>query len=131
MTRGLIFGAFDPLHYGHVRLMRRAKEYCKELYVITESNEIIHEEKGRDAFTSEADRVQDIKGIKYADYVFMRDDEFNRKYWFDMVQPTVIFYGSDWKDKDHVAKHWGAEVIYLPRTPDIDSTKLRKCSHHT
>ncbi len=131
MSRGLIFGAFDPLHYGHIRLMRRAKKHCTELYVVTESNGIILREKNRKAFTSEGDRVRDIKGVVYPDHVFMRDEEFGRRYWFDLVKPDKIFYGTDWEGRDHEAKHWGAEVVYLPRTPEIDSTKLRQCNHHT
>lgn len=123
---GLVFGAFDPLHYGHIRLLKRASGMCKTLYACTETNEIIKTEKNRDAFTSEESRLDDLMGIRYLNGVYMRGNGLSRRDIVNKVKPDVLFLGSDWRDKDWEGKHFGIRVEYLERTPDVSSTLLRE-----
>lgn len=79
--KALIFGAFDPLHFGHIRLFKKAGEIAEQVYACTESDDIIRNDKHRDPFTSELERVEDLKGIKYLEDVGIRTPEQNRDYW--------------------------------------------------
>lgn len=123
---GLIFLAGDPLHYGHIRLFKRAKEICYNVYAITESDGIILKEKGRKPFTTSRQRVEDLKGIKYIKEAFCRTKKKDRKYWVDKLKPDVLILGSDYRHKDWVGKKLGIKIVYFPRTEGISSTLLRK-----
>jgi len=123
--RALIFGAYDPLHYGHIRLFKRAKKIAKKVYACTESDEIIFAEKGRYPFTSEYERVEDLKGIKYLSGVSIRRYRKNRDYWVKYYKPDVLILGSDWKDKKWEGENLGVKIIYFPRTKNISSTYIR------
>lgn len=122
---GLVFGKFDPLHFGHIRLFRRAKRYCEILYACTESDGVIEKEQSRKAFTKQRERIADLYGVKYLSGVYCRTKTEDRKNIIDKVKPDVLFLGSDWKDKDWEGKHFGIKIIYLKRTPEISSTYLR------
>lgn len=123
--RGLVFGALDPLHFGHIRLFRRAKEVCREVYACTESDEIIRKAKGREPFTTEMERMQDLEGIKYLSGVFIRTEERNRDYIVGIIEPDVLILGSDYIDKEWEGRKLGIEIIYFPYTHAISSTFLR------
>lgn len=33
MQRGITYGTFDLLHYGHINLLRHTKQHCKIVYL--------------------------------------------------------------------------------------------------
>lgn len=124
-SRGLVFGAFDPLHFGHIRLFKKASEVCDSLYACTESDKIIKRDKGRDPFTTEQNRVEDLLGVKYLDDVAIRTDEMDRGYWAEHYVADVLFLGGDWKGKKWEGEKLGIPIVYFPYTNEITSTFIR------
>ncbi|AQW21678.1 glycerol-3-phosphate cytidylyltransferase [Lentilactobacillus curieae] len=124
MKKVITYGTFDLLHKGHVRLLKRAKELGDHLTVCLSSDEF-NAEKGKKAYTSYEDRKYILEAIKYVDEVI---PEFN---WDQKISDVVdnhidtFVMGDDWKGKFDFLKDY-CEVIYLPRTEGISTTKIKE-----
>lgn len=123
MRRVITYGTFDTLHYGHIRLLRRARELGDFLIVALSSDEF-NALKGKQARFSWEDRKADLEGVRYVDMV-VREDNWEQK-TLDVTSYNVDVFtmGDDWVGKFDFLKPQ-CEVIYLPRTPDISSTMIR------
>ena len=68
MKRVLTYGTFDLLHYGHIRLLKRAAEYGDYLIVAASTDEF-NSLKGKRAFHDYATRKMMLEAIRYVDLV--------------------------------------------------------------
>lgn len=68
-------GFFNPLHVGHINLIREAKELGDFLVVIVNNDDQV-KLKGSTPFMSEKERTEIIKSLKYVDDVFLSIDAF-------------------------------------------------------
>lgn len=130
--KGLVWGAWDGLHVGHLNLLRRAKERCKELYVGVNADEYIEEIKGHQPIYSYKQRCEaiDLYAWQFVDATFTQNlSRITKQSAVDKLQPDVIFVGDDWKNKDWDGEKLGIPVIYLPRTKGISSSILREKLH--
>jgi glycerol-3-phosphate cytidylyltransferase len=126
MKRVLTYGTYDLLHYGHIRLLKRAKELGDYLIVALSTDEF-NELKGKKAYHNYETRKKMLEAIRYVDLVIPEknwDQKIDdvKKYYVDV---TVM--GDDWKgnDKFEELKEY-CDVIYLPRTEGISTTKIKK-----
>lgn len=94
MTKVLVFGAFDPLHEGHLNFFKQAKKYGDYLVVIVARNINIERMKGHLPQFDEMDRKLFVEKSKMADKVFLgkRDNPFQSIIDQD---PDVICLGYD------------------------------------
>ena len=67
-------GYFNPLHIGHINLMRDAKKLGDFLIVIVNNDEQV-KVKGSTPFMPEAERMEIVKAIKYVDDIFLSIDK--------------------------------------------------------
>lgn len=123
--RGLLFGVFDPLHYGHVRLFQACKALCDELYVVVRTDEHIRAYKQREPFIPEQDRVNDVAGVVGEQYTILDHgnigwDAFAR--WQKELGADVFFASIENQDKVKLP----VPVIYMDRTPGVSSSQLRQ-----
>lgn len=126
MKRILTYGTYDLLHYGHIRLLKRAKELGDYLIVALSTDEF-NAIKGKKAYHNYETRKKMLEAIRYVDLV-IPENNWNqkiddvKKYYVDV---TVM--GDDWKgnDKFEELKEY-CDVIYLPRTEGISTTKIKK-----
>lgn len=125
MKRVLTYGTFDLLHYGHINILRRAKQLGDYLVVALSTDEF-NAEKGKKAYHSYETRKKMLEAIRYVDLVIPErsweqkiDDVKN--YHID-----VVVMGSDWagSDKFDYLKEY-CEVVYLERTPGISTTQIK------
>jgi len=126
MKRVLTYGTFDLLHYGHIRLLKRAKELGDYLIVALSTDEF-NAIKGKKAYHNYETRKKMLEAIRYVDlvipeYTWEQKIDDVKKYYVDV---TVM--GDDWEGnpKFELLREY-CDVVYLPRTEGISTTKIKK-----
>lgn len=69
MRRAITYGTFDLLHYGHINLLKRAKEYGDYLVVGLSTNEFNMQKKNKKYYFDYEKRKQLLEAIRYVDLV--------------------------------------------------------------
>ncbi|MFK5705651.1 glycerol-3-phosphate cytidylyltransferase [Ligilactobacillus sp. LYQ112] len=123
MKRVLTYGTFDLLHRGHVRLLERAAALGDELTVGLSTDEF-NRIKGKHAYMSYADREYILKAIRYVDRVIPERSWDQKVVDVQRYHIDTFVMGDDWQGKFDFLKDY-CEVIYLPRTQDISTTKIK------
>ncbi len=124
MKRVITYGTFDLLHYGHIELLRRAKEQGDYLIVALSTDEF-NAGKDKRAYFSWGDRKRMLEAIRYVDLV-IPEEAWEQK--VDDVQNyhvDTFVMGDDWTGKFDFLKPY-CEVVYLPRTPEISTTQIKQ-----
>lgn len=124
MKKVITYGTFDLLHKGHIRLLKRAKELGDHLTVCVSSDEF-NAEKGKRAYTSYEDRKYILEAIRYVDEVIPEttwDQKIKDVQKYDI---DTFVMGDDWKGKFDFLEEY-CEVVYLPRTEGVSTTKIKK-----
>ena len=126
---GLALGVFDFCHEGHANLLRRAAERCDRLVVGVHTDAAVRDYKGVQPANSELERAAAIRELGLAAEVVVGSDRtaLCRRY-----RISCVFHGDDW-DPATYRRHWGedllgelgVELVMLPHTAGIDSTRLR------
>ena len=126
LRRVLTYGTYDLLHYGHVRLLRRAAQLGDYLVVGLSTDEF-NALKGKSSFYSYGVRKEMLESIRYVDLVIPEEcweqkvDDI-KKYGID-----VVVMGSDWAhDPRFDALKEYCEVVYLDRTDNISTTEVKQ-----
>jgi len=122
--RIITYGTFDMFHIGHLKLLQRLKSLGDEL-IVGVSSDGFNEIKGKKVMIPYIQRAEIIKNIKCVDTVISENNweqkiEDIKKYNID-----IFAIGDDWKGKFDFLKPY-CEVVYLERTKDISTTKLKK-----
>ena len=125
MKRVITYGTFDLLHYGHINLLRRAKQYGDYLIVALSTDEFNWEQKHKKSYFPYEQRKQLLESIRYVDLVIPEeswDQKANdvREYHID-----TFIMGNDWEGKFDFLKDQ-CEVVYLERTPEISTTQIKE-----
>ena len=122
-------GVYDCFHFGHLKILERAKKLGDVLIVGVVEDYAVTEQKGagRPVIPFEQ-RVAIINGLRCVDYVF-RLTRFNPLPAF-IANPEINVYVKG-EDQDHidlteVIKRYSPVVVMLERTKDISTTKIVK-----
>lgn len=126
MKRVITYGTFDLLHYGHINLFKRAKELGDYLIVAVSTDKFNSVEKNKKAYFSFEERKQFVEAISYVDMVIPEESWEQKISDINKYDIDVFVIGDDWKGKFDYLRNEGIEVVYLPRTPNISSSLIRK-----
>ena len=124
MKRVITYGTFDLLHYGHVNILRRAKEYGDYLIVAISTDEFNWNEKKKKCYFSSEQRKQLVESIRYVDLVIPEESWEQKIEDVKMYKVDTFVMGDDWKGKFDFLKKY-CDVVYLPRTPEISTTQIK------
>ena len=126
MKKVLTYGTYDLLHYGHIRLLKRAKELGDYL-VVAISTDAFNAIKPQPASYDYETRKKMVEAIRYVDEV-IPENTWEQK--IDDVKNNnidVVVMGSDWKDNEKFEKlRPYCDVVYLDRTEGISTTKIKE-----
>ena len=130
MKRVLTYGTFDLLHYGHIRLLKRAKELGDYLIVALSTDEF-NAVKGKKAFHNYETRKMMLEAIRYVDLIIPEENweqklDDVKKYYVD-----VVVMGSDWADSDKFdyLKDY-CDLVFLDRTEGVSTTQIKEALSH-
>lgn len=124
MKRVITYGTFDLFHEGHYNLLKRAKALGDYL-IVGVTTEHYDEQRGKiNIMDPLLKRVENVKNSGFADEIIIEDHEGQKVEDIQKYQVDIFTLGSDWRGAFDYLKPY-CEVVYLERTPDISSTKLR------
>lgn len=124
---GYLSGTFDLFHYGHLALLRRAKEQCDYLIVGVHPNA---NHKAKKTFIPFEERMAVVGGCRYVDKVVescLEDSDAWDKHHYD-----ILFVGSDYKGTERFRRYEeyfadkGVEIMYFDYTQGTSSTQIRE-----
>lgn len=123
MKKVITYGTFDLLHWGHIRLLERARSLGDYLIVATSTDEF-NALKHKEAYHSFEHRKYILEAIKYVDKV-IPESSWNQKI-SDVKKYNIDIFvmGDDWKGQFDFLKDY-CEVVYLPRTNGISTSKIK------
>lgn len=124
MKKVITYGTFDMLHYGHINLLSKAKELGDYLIVALSTNEF-NEIKGKKCYFSFEERKKILEAIRYVDLVIPENNWEQKLNDIAEFKINTFVIGNDWKGKFDFLKEQ-CEVIYLERTPEISTTKIKQ-----
>lgn len=125
MKRIITYGTFDLLHYGHINLLRRAKQQGDYLIVALSSDEFNWNSKKKKCYFDYEKRKQLLEAVRYVDLVIPEES------WDQKIEDVKLYHvdafvmGDDWQGKFDFLNEC-CEVIYLSRTPEISTTQIKE-----
>ncbi len=125
MKKIITYGTFDLLHYGHINLLRRAKALGDYLVVALSTDEFNWNEKQKKCYFSYEERKSLLEAIRYVDLVIPEESWEQKKSDIKEFRIDTFVMGNDWEGKFDELKEL-CEVVYLPRTPEISTTQIKK-----
>lgn len=125
MKKVITYGTFDLLHYGHINILRRARELGDYLVVVLSSDEFNWNEKGKKCYFTYEQRKAILEAIRYVDLVVPETNWDQKRTDVHKYDIDVFVMGDDWKGKFDFLEEEGVEVVYLSRTPDISTTQIK------
>ena len=126
MKRILTYGTFDLLHYGHIRLLQRAKALGDYLIVALSTDEF-NAIKGKKAYHNYETRKKMLEAVRYVDLVIPEQNWEQKISDVQKYEVDIVVMGSDWagSDKFDYLQDY-CEVVYLDRTEGVSTTKIKK-----
>ena len=74
MKKVITYGTFDLLHYGHIRLLKRARALGDYLIVGLSTDEFNEFQKHKEAYNTYPERKYILEAIRYVDEVIPEKD---------------------------------------------------------
>lgn len=124
MVKVITYGSYDLLHYGHIRLLERAKALGDYLIVGVTSDDF---DKTRGKINTQQplmERVEAVRATGIADEIIIEEFEGQKIDDIRRLDIDIFTVGSDWIGKfDYLNQY--CKVVYLPRTEGVSSTEIR------
>lgn len=124
MKKVITYGTYDCLHYGHIRLLERAKALGDYL-IVGVTSDAYDKERGKiNGTQSVLERVEAVRKTGLADQIVI--EEYEGQKIDDIIKYGVDIFtvGSDWVGKFDYLNDY-CKVVYLDRTMGVSSSEIR------
>lgn len=124
----ITYGTFDLFHIGHLRLLERAKALAGEggkLIVAVSTDRFNEVEKNKRCSIPDCERMEIVAALRCVDQVIAEDSWEQKNEDVIKYNVDIFVIGDDWKGKFDFLKSI-CEVVYLPRTPEVSSSGIKK-----
>ncbi len=124
MKKVITYGTYDLLHYGHIRLLERAKKLGDYLIVGVTSDDYDKSRGKINVQQSLMERVEAVRATGLADEIIIEEYEGQKIDDIRRLGIDIFAIGSDWIGKFDYLREY-CEVVYLERTKGVSSTEIR------
>jgi len=124
MKRVITYGTYDLLHYGHIELLRRAREMGDYLIVALSSDEFNRIKDKKSYYNFEQRKVM-LEAIRYVDLVIAEEGWGQKEKDVERFEVDTFVMGHDWEGEFDFLKD-KCDVVYLKRTEGISTTQIKK-----
>lgn len=128
MIKVITYGTYDLLHYGHIRLLERAKALGDYLIVGVTSDDY---DKSRGKINNQQslmERMDAVRATGLADEIIVEEYEGQKIDDIRRYGVNIFTVGSDWRGKfDYLSEL--CKVVYLDRTAGVSSTEIRSAKN--
>ena len=124
MTKVITYGTYDLLHYGHIRLLERAKALGDYLIVGVTADDFDLNRGKINVRQTLSERIEAVRKTGIADEIIA--EEYEGQKIDDIIRYNVDIFtvGSDWEGYfDYLEEY--CKVVYLPRTEGVSSSEIR------
>lgn len=124
MTKVITYGTYDLLHYGHIKLLERAKALGDYLLVGVTADDFDKTRGKINVQQSLMERIEAVRATGLADEIIIEEYEGQKIDDIKRYDVDIFTVGSDWKGKfDYLSEY--CKVVYLDRTEGISSSEIR------
>ena len=124
MVKVITYGTYDLLHYGHIRLLERAKKLGDYLIVGVTADDFDKTRGKINVQQSLMERIEAVRATGLADEIIVEEYEGQKIDDIRRYDIDIFTVGSDWKGKfDYLNEY--CKVVYLDRTEGVSSSDIR------
>lgn len=124
MIKVITYGTYDLLHYGHIRLLERAKSLGDYLIVGITADDYDKTRGKINVQQSLMERVEAVQATGIADEIIIEEYEGQKIDDIKRYSIDIFTVGSDWIGKFDYLNEF-CKVVYLPRTEGVSSSEIR------
>lgn len=123
-TKVITYGTYDLLHYGHIRLLKRAKALGDYLIVGVTADDFDKKRGKINVQQSLMERIEAVRNTGLADEIIVEEYEGQKIDDIRRYDVDIFTVGSDWEGKFDYLNDY-CKVIYLERTEGVSSSQIR------
>lgn len=127
-----VSGGFDPIHVGHLRMFRKARELGDKLVVILNNDNWLNDKKGF-VFMTQKERAEIISALPFVDDVLItshvrHDTDKSVCRELSRIKPAIFANGGDRKTKKKIPEAELCEQLNIKMMFNIGGGKVQSSS---
>lgn len=125
--KGIVFGTFDLIHPGYIRLFDFCKQHCNNLTVAIHENPNVERNNKKIPLLKIQERIEILNSIKYIDNIITYQIETDIIDILKNNDYDLRFIGSDYQNKiELITGYELTSIIFHERNHEWSYTKLRE-----